>query len=88
LTEPDDRAAYLACLTKALRPEGYAIIGTFAPDGPERCSGLPMARYDAASLGKALGHAFEPVAARRHIHRTPAGGTQSFQFSLFRRKRT
>ncbi len=88
LTEPDDRTAYLACLTKALRPDGYAIIGTFAPDGPERCSGLPVMRYDAVGLGKTLGNAFELAATQRHVHRTPAGGTQSFQFSVFRRART
>ena len=88
LTEPDDRTAYLACLTKALRPDGYAIIRTFAPDGPERCSGLPVMRYDAVGLGKALGNAFELVATRRHVHQTPAGGTQSFQFSVFRRAQT
>src|SRR5579872_1306661 len=47
LTDPADRAAYVARLRRALRPGGCAIIGGFAPDGPERCSGLPVARYDA-----------------------------------------
>jgi SAM-dependent methyltransferase len=88
LTEADGRTAYLGCLTKALRPDGYAIIGTFAPDGPERCSGLPVMCYDAAGLGKTLGNAFELAATRRHVRRTPAGGTQSFQFSVFRRAQT
>jgi hypothetical protein len=75
LTETDDRTAYLACLTKALRPDGYAIIGTFTTDGPEQCSGLTVMRYDADGLGKTLGNGFELVASRRHVHRTPAGGT-------------
>src|SRR4051794_18265596 len=50
LTEPTDRQAYVQRLTMALRPGGHAIIATFSPDGPERCSGLPIIRYDAASL--------------------------------------
>jgi SAM-dependent methyltransferase len=80
-----DRAAYVACLTQALRPGGHAIIATFAPDGPQRCSGLPVVRYDGASLGQTLGSSFTLVEARRHDHPTPMGSTQRFQFSLFRR---
>ena len=85
LTEERDRAAYVARLTKAVKPGGHAIIGAFAPDGPERCSGLPVARYDAQSLGRALGDAFELVETLPHQHRTPWGSEQRFQFSLFRR---
>jgi len=59
----------------------HAIIGTFALDGPERCSGLM--RYDAASLGKTLGPAFRLIETRRHEHLTPMGGVQRFQFSWF-----
>ena len=85
LTEDRDRTAYVARLTKAVRPGGHAIIATFAPDGPERCSGLPIARYDAHSLGRVLGGAFALVETLRHEHRTPSGSPQRFQFSLFRR---
>jgi trans-aconitate methyltransferase len=85
LTEECDRTAYVARLTTAVKPGGHAIIATFAPDGPERCSGLPVARYDAQSLGRAVGDAFELVESRRHQHRTPWGSEQRFQFNLFRR---
>jgi trans-aconitate methyltransferase len=85
LTDEHDRAAYVACLTKALRPGGHAMIATFAPDGPERCSGLPVMRYDAQSLAAVLGGAFRLTTSRRHEHSTPWGATQRFQFSLFRR---
>ncbi|HEV3370924.1 MAG TPA: class I SAM-dependent methyltransferase [Xanthobacteraceae bacterium] len=85
LTDAADQTAYVACLREALRPGGHAIIATFAPDGPERCSGLPVVRYDATSLGEVLGDAFSLVETRRHDHRTPMGSTQRFQFSLFRR---
>ena len=60
-------------------------MATFALDGPERCSGLPVVRYDPASVGRTLGPTFELVHARRHVHSTPWGAEQSFQFSVFRR---
>jgi 2-polyprenyl-3-methyl-5-hydroxy-6-metoxy-1,4-benzoquinol methylase len=85
LTEAADRTAYVECLSEALRPGGHAIIATFALDGPERCSGLPVVRYDAARLGEVLGDDFNLVETRRHDHHTPMGSTQRFQFSVFRR---
>ncbi|MFZ0147153.1 MAG: class I SAM-dependent methyltransferase [Xanthobacteraceae bacterium] len=85
LTEAADRAAYLDRLTQAIGPRGHAIIGTFAIDGPERCSGLPVMRYDATLLSAALGRAFALIGTRRHDHTTPAGGVQQFLFSVFRR---
>jgi ubiquinone/menaquinone biosynthesis C-methylase UbiE len=85
LTDEADRTAYVARLTRALRPGGHAIIATFAEDGPERCSGLPVQRHDAASLAGALGPAFELVETRRHAHATPWGSEQRFRFNLFRR---
>jgi SAM-dependent methyltransferase len=88
LTAPDDRAAYADRVLRAVRPSGHVIIGTFAPDGPERCSGLPVARHDAESIRAVLGPAFELIETRRHDHQTPMGGSQKFQFSRFRRARS
>jgi 2-polyprenyl-3-methyl-5-hydroxy-6-metoxy-1,4-benzoquinol methylase len=85
LTEPDDREAYAECVRKAVRPGGHVIIGTFALDGPERCSGLPVVRHDAASIGQILGNSFKLIDSRRHDHRTPGGAIQRFQFSWFQR---
>jgi SAM-dependent methyltransferase len=85
LTEKHDRTSYVAHLSKAVKPGGHAIIATFAPDGPERCSGLPVVRYDAESLGWVLGDAFELIETRRHQHMTPRGSEQRYQFSVFRR---
>jgi SAM-dependent methyltransferase len=86
LTDENDRAAYIARLARGVRAGGHAIIGTFALDGPEKCSGLPVARYDSASLGQALGSGFRLVDTRRHEHATPWGSRQMFQFSVFRRE--
>lgn len=83
LAEPDDRARYLAHLRAVLKVNGSAIVATFAPDGPERCSGLPVARYSPASLARTLGSGFRLDDSRRHIHNTPWGSTQAFQYSRF-----
>ncbi len=84
LINADDRAAYIDRLRRCLRPGGHAIIATFALDGPEKCSGLPVVRYDPQGLSEVLGDAFSLVAERRHMHPTPWGSAQSFQFSLLR----
>ena len=85
LTDPADQSAYTQRLKRAVKPNGFVIIGTFAPDGPERCSGLPVVRHDAAALAAMLGHGFELIDARRHEHTTPWGAVQRFQFATFRR---
>jgi len=76
LTEAEDRVRYVA-------HGGTVIIGTFAPDGPERCSGLPVCRYDAAGIGAELGEGFTLVETVAEAHRTPAGAVQSFSDSRF-----
>lgn len=86
LTEEHDRAAYVARVELALKIGGHAIIATFALDGPEKCSGLPVVRYDPVTLGETLGRAFQLVDTRKQVHATPWGSDQSFQFSVFRRR--
>lgn len=86
LVEEKDRAAYIDRLHAGVKPGGYAIIATFAPDGPEKCSGLPVQRYDPESLSKTIGSAFELVEHQLHRHVTPWGAEQSFQFSVLRRR--
>jgi SAM-dependent methyltransferase len=89
MTDEADRAAYLRTLAAALAPGGHAVISTFADDGPERCSGLPVARYAPESLAatiEALAPGLlRPVASTRHLHRTPSGAGQRFQTSVLRR---
>lgn len=84
LTDPADRARYFAQLRAALRPGGYALLATFADDGPERCSGLPVVRYDEFALQSEFGPDFTAVAARREMHTTPWGAQQSFVYCLMR----
>ena len=87
LVEETDRRAYRDVLHAALRPGGHAIVSTFAPDGPEKCSGLPVVRQDAEMLASFLGPAFAIVESLRHEHRTPSGAGQRFQFTALRRER-
>lgn len=85
LTNPVQQEAYVGAMRSALASDGIAVIGTFAPDGPERCSGLPVVRHDAASISAIIGQDFELVNELRHQHLTPGGSVQQFQFSTFRR---
>ena len=85
LIDPADRSAYVARMKQAVKPGGHVIIGTFAIDGPEKCSGLPVNRYDAVGLAKELGAGFVLVDSRRHDHSTPWKSAQRFQFCIFRR---
>jgi SAM-dependent methyltransferase len=85
LTAPEDQARYLGHLRAVLKLQGSAIIATFAPDGPEKCSGLPVERYSPESLAERLGAGFALVESKRHVHHTPWGTTQAFQYSRFTR---
>jgi SAM-dependent methyltransferase len=78
LVDERDRADYLSTMCAAVSPGARVIVATFAADGPEICSGLPVFRYSAADLTRALGDAFELVATQREEHVTPRGVTQPF----------
>lgn len=80
LTSPVDQDRYLSTLRAVLQPAGHVIIATFSPDGPTRCSGLPVLRHSAESLGALLGPGF---ALRRSLldrHSTPGGQVQQFLY--------
>ena len=85
LTEPQQRAAYRRALLEGLAAGGLAIIATFSLDGPERCSGLPVQRYDPASLADVLGNGLRLIEGWREEHITPWGSSQSFTWAAFRR---
>jgi len=86
LTDPDARGAYIAQVHRCVRPGGHVVIATFALDGPERCSGLPTARYAPAGIAAALGAAFELVGDAHEVHETPHGGAQAFAYAHLRRR--
>ncbi|MGZ6709803.1 MAG: class I SAM-dependent methyltransferase [Solirubrobacteraceae bacterium] len=84
--EPD-RRAYADTLRAALVPGGHVIIATFAPDGPDRCSGLPVRRSSAGDILELLVGDFAPVRSDREDHRTPSGALQPFTWVVARRIR-
>lgn len=84
LTSPADRLAYMRQVRHAVRPGGFVLVATFADDGPERCSGLPVARYSAEALHSEFGDEFELIRSEREAHHTPDGVVQSFVYCLCR----
>jgi trans-aconitate methyltransferase len=78
LTDPADRERYMAAMRRSLKPRAHVVVATFALDGPARCSGLDVARYDAATLHAQFGDDFELLDSRRETHITPAGAEQRF----------
>jgi SAM-dependent methyltransferase len=84
LTDPEDRAAYVRQALRAVRPGGYVVAATFGPEGPEKCSGLPVVRYDADRLHDEFGGAFRLIDSASELHRTPAGATQQFTWCFCR----
>ena len=81
----EDVAAYRELLERSVTPSGCVILGTFAPDGPEQCSGLPVTRYSAADLATLLTPTFTVLADRHERHTTPSGSTQAFVWVAARR---
>lgn len=83
LTEQEDRRKYVELVSRTLRIGGHLIIGTFAVDGPPKCSGLEVCRYDADSLARELGPRFKLVRQLSYKHVTPTGKPQQFFFGVF-----
>ena len=83
LTEETDRRAYVATLRRTVRPGGAVIIATFALDGPSKCSGLDVVRYDEEHIRAELGSEFPLREVRREIHVTPSRSEQPFIYFRF-----
>jgi len=85
LVDPDDVAAYVANAVRTIAPHGHAVIGCFASDGPEKCSGLPVMRREPEAIAKLFDGAFTLVDQRHEVHSTPWGAPQSFAYALLRK---
>ena len=86
LTEPEQQKSYRDNLLAALKPGGHLIIGTFAPEAPPKCSGLPIQRYTHEELSNVLGGEFELQRDDQEVHVTPGGVEQMYLYCHFRRK--
>lgn len=87
MVEETDRDAYLAALRRTLSPGGHLVIATFGPNGPTRCSGLPVTQYGADEPSELLPD-FKPVSSQLAVHRTPAGNPQEFLYAHLMRAET
>jgi SAM-dependent methyltransferase len=85
LTERTEQLAYKETLSRALGENGQVVLGTFGPEGPRKCSGLDVCRYDVASLQAQLGSDFKLLQHELTEHTTPHGVAQQFLFCRFRR---
>lgn len=85
LTRPEQRQAYRSALSQGVAADGLVIVATFAPDGPEKCSGLSVRRYDPAGLAAELGDGLQLMDGWQEEHVTPWGARQSFNWCAFRR---
>ena len=86
--DEDDRRRYAEVLRAALQPGGHVVIATFAPDGPESCSGLPVRRSSADDVLDLLGDEFALLTTHPETHRTPSGKEQAFMWVTARRRAT
>lgn len=84
LTDPGARRAYVGQVLQAVKPGGHVIVATFGPEGPEKCSGLDVVRYDADSLHDQFGARFTLVDHQMEEHTTPAGRQQQFVYCMCR----
>jgi 2-polyprenyl-3-methyl-5-hydroxy-6-metoxy-1,4-benzoquinol methylase len=84
LTLPGDRAAYVRQVAHAVKPAGHVIVSTFGPEGPTKCSGLDVVRYDAESLHREFGVHFRLLKSSEELHRTPFGTMQQFLYCYCR----
>ncbi len=84
LTAMDQRVAYVRQVARAVKPGGHVLVSTFGPQGPTKCSGLEVIRYDAESLHAEFGVRFRLLDSIKELHNTPFGTTQQFLHSLCR----
>lgn len=84
LTEAEQRERYVNAVLNAVKPGGHVIVSTFSVDGPEKCSGLPVQRYDADSLHGEFGEPFLLLGHEYEIHQTPFGSDQHFIYCYCR----
>lgn len=85
LTSPEDRAAFVRAVMRAVKPGGYVIVATFAEDGPTQCSGLPVRRYSPDQLHAEFGDPFELLRHEHEEHQTPFGTVQKFVYCYCRK---
>jgi 2-polyprenyl-3-methyl-5-hydroxy-6-metoxy-1,4-benzoquinol methylase len=84
LTTMEQRLAYVQNVARSVKRGGHVIVSTFGPEGPRKCSGLAVMRYDADSLHDQFGARFRLIESSQELHETPQGATQQFLYCYCR----
>jgi ubiquinone/menaquinone biosynthesis C-methylase UbiE len=84
LIQAEDRQRYIQAVRHSVKRGGHVIVATFAPDGPDQCSGLNVVRYSEDDLHNEFGDDFEMVDSTRETHHTPFGTEQKFIYCYCR----
>ncbi len=84
LTEDEQRMKYVEQVMRSVKHGGHVIVSTFGPEGPEKCSGLDVVRYDAENLHGQFGKTFKLLSSSTEVHKTPMGTTQQFLYCFCR----
>lgn len=85
VTDHQSIGHYTTLMKRALKDGGALVIGTFAEDGPEKCSNLPVQRYSQKALTNLLQPSFTKIRCVNQVHQTPFNTLQSFTFCSFKR---
>jgi len=85
ITDNEGIKKYISLCNKYINKGGILIIGTFAEDGPLKCSGLEIKRYSVDQILDLLKETFELVEGFKMSHKTPFDSQQSFTFCVFKK---
>ena len=80
LTTYEERVAYVRQVARSVKPGGHVIISTFGSEGPRKCSGLAVMRYESRALHREFGARFRLIESSTELHHTPFGTTQQFLY--------
>lgn len=86
LSSAESQSLYLKSVLDNLNNDGTLILSTFAPNGPETCSGLEVARHNTDSLLEIFGKDFDLTFSESRTHVTPWESKQEFTVAIFKRK--
>ena len=85
ITDAEGIKKYISLCNKYINKGGVLILGTFAEDGPLKCSGLEIKRYSVDQISGLFKETFELVESFKILHKTPFDTEQSFTFCVLRK---
>ncbi len=85
-TDPKEKDSYFNLLKKIVKPGGFVVLAAFALDGAEKCSGLPVCRYDEKMFAEHLGKEFEMKNSFNYTYHMPSGDYRKYIYAIFIRQ--